>query len=110
MALSGGATSPITYHSKVECYNGLLKTTLRATGEGTFKNWDAHLAQATWLVNTKASGPAHFKLSSAAEGDRPPVVPMKSVLGKKVWGSPESGKGKPIHGIAFAQGLLCTAR
>ncbi|KAK4806165.1 hypothetical protein QYF61_001088 [Mycteria americana] len=30
------------------------------------------------------------------------------MLGKTVWVSPASGKGKPIHGIAFAQGPGCT--
>ncbi|RMC01055.1 hypothetical protein DUI87_22319 [Hirundo rustica rustica] len=46
----------IPYHvpaaGKVECCNGLLKTTLKALGGGTFKNWEINLAKATWLVNT----------------------------------------------------------
>lgn len=41
----------ILYHApasgKIERYNGLLKTTLRAMGGGTFKHWDTHLAKAT---------------------------------------------------------------
>ncbi|GAB0195849.1 hypothetical protein GRJ2_002050200 [Grus japonensis] len=49
----------IPYHApasgKIERYNGLLKTTLRATGGGTLKHWDTHLAKATWLVNTRGS-------------------------------------------------------
>jgi len=49
----------IPYHApasgKIEWYNGLLKTTLRAMGGGTFKNWYIHLAKATWLVNTRGS-------------------------------------------------------
>ncbi|XP_064900755.1 uncharacterized protein LOC135577045 isoform X1 [Columba livia] len=32
---------------KIERYNVLLKTTLKALGGGTFKNWDSHLAKAT---------------------------------------------------------------
>ncbi|GAB0206679.1 hypothetical protein GRJ2_003133500 [Grus japonensis] len=40
---------------KIERYNGLLKTTLRAMGGGTLKHWDTHLAKATWLVNTRGS-------------------------------------------------------
>ncbi|RMC20594.1 hypothetical protein DUI87_01446 [Hirundo rustica rustica] len=46
----------IPYHApaagKVERCNGLLKTTLKALGGGTFKNWENNLAKATWLVNT----------------------------------------------------------
>ncbi|RMC16895.1 hypothetical protein DUI87_06149 [Hirundo rustica rustica] len=46
----------IPYHApaagKVERCNGLLKTTLKALGGGTFKSWEIHLAKATWLVNT----------------------------------------------------------
>ncbi|RMC19606.1 hypothetical protein DUI87_03165 [Hirundo rustica rustica] len=42
----------IPYHApasgKVERYNGLLKTTLKALGGGSFKNWEQHLAKATW--------------------------------------------------------------
>ncbi|RMC10271.1 hypothetical protein DUI87_13073 [Hirundo rustica rustica] len=33
---------------KVERCNGLLKTTLKALGGGTFKNWEINLAKATW--------------------------------------------------------------
>ncbi|KAK4806255.1 hypothetical protein QYF61_013399, partial [Mycteria americana] len=35
---------------KIEGYNGLLKTTLRAMGAGTFRHWDTHLAKATCLL------------------------------------------------------------
>ncbi|TRZ06191.1 hypothetical protein HGM15179_020916 [Zosterops borbonicus] len=46
----------IPYHApaarKVEWCNGLLRTTLKALGEGTFKNWEINLAKGTWLVNT----------------------------------------------------------
>ncbi|RMC19688.1 hypothetical protein DUI87_03252 [Hirundo rustica rustica] len=42
----------IPYHApaagKVERCNGLLKTTLKALGGGTFKNWEINLAKATW--------------------------------------------------------------
>ncbi|RMB89025.1 hypothetical protein DUI87_34595 [Hirundo rustica rustica] len=56
----------IPYHApaagKVERCNGLLKTTLKALGGGTFKNWELNLAKATWMVNTRGSinraGPA----------------------------------------------------
>ncbi|RMC20870.1 hypothetical protein DUI87_01723 [Hirundo rustica rustica] len=30
-----------------------LKTTLKALGGGTFKNWEVNLAKASWLVNTR---------------------------------------------------------
>ncbi|RMC18055.1 hypothetical protein DUI87_04934 [Hirundo rustica rustica] len=49
----------IPYHApaagKVERCNGLLKTTLKALGGGTFKNWELNLAKATWMVNTRGS-------------------------------------------------------
>ena len=40
---------------KTSRYNGLLKSTLRTMGCGTFKHQDRHLAKATWLVNTTGS-------------------------------------------------------
>ncbi|KAK4810688.1 LOW QUALITY PROTEIN: hypothetical protein QYF61_007488 [Mycteria americana] len=106
----------IPYHApasgKIERYNGLLKTTLRAMGGGTFKHWDTHLAKPTWLVNTRGPanrpGPAQSKLLRTVEGDKVPVVHIKNMLGKAVWVTPASGKGKPIRGIAFAQGPGCT--
>ena len=33
---------------------------------------------------------------------------MKNVLGKTVWVSPATVKGKSIHAIAFSQGPGCT--
>ncbi|GAB0189131.1 hypothetical protein GRJ2_001378400 [Grus japonensis] len=106
----------IPYHApasgKIERYNGLLKTTLRAMGGGTLKHWDTHLAKATWLVNSRGStnraGPAQYKLPHTVEGDKVPVVCMKNMLGKVVWVIFASGKGKPICRIAFAQGPGCT--
>ncbi|KAM6326822.1 uncharacterized protein FN964_016516 isoform 2-T2 [Alca torda] len=106
----------IPYHApasgKIERYNGLLKTTLKSMGGGTFKNWDKHLAQATWLVNTRGSinraGPAQSDLLHNIEGDKVPVVHERNMLGKAVWVSPASGKGKPIRGTVFAQGPGCT--
>ncbi|GAB0208180.1 hypothetical protein GRJ2_003283700 [Grus japonensis] len=97
---------------KIERYNGLLKTTLRAMGGGTLKHWDRHLAKATWFVNSRGStnraGPAHSKLPHPVEGDKVPIVRMKNMLVKIVWVSPASDKSKPICGIAFAQGPGCT--
>ena len=76
-------------------------------GGGTFKLWDTHLAKATWLVNTRRSanqaGPAQSKLLHTVEGDKVLVAHI-NMLGKTVWVTSASGKGKPIHGIAFAQG------
>jgi len=64
---------------EVEWYNGLPKTTFRAMGGGTFKNWDTHLAKATWLLNTRGStnraGPAQSKPQRPVEGDKVLVVP-----------------------------------
>jgi len=86
--------------------------TLRGVGGRTFKHWDTHLEKATWLVNTRGStnraGPAQLKLPPTAEVGKVPVVHMNNMLGKTVWVSPASDKGKPIHGITFAQGPGCT--
>ena len=35
---------------------------------GTFKNWDTHLAKATWLVNTRGSTSADRALEQATQG------------------------------------------
>ncbi|RMC08867.1 hypothetical protein DUI87_13861 [Hirundo rustica rustica] len=50
----------IPYHApaagKVERHKAQLsKTQLKALGGGSFKNWEQHLAKATWLVNTRGS-------------------------------------------------------
>ncbi|RMC21713.1 hypothetical protein DUI87_02581 [Hirundo rustica rustica] len=102
----------IPYHApaagKVERYNGLLKTTLKALGGGTFKNWELNLAKATWMVNTRGSinraGPAQSEPLHTVDGDKVPVVHVKGILGKTVWINPTSSKGRPIRGIVFAQG------
>ncbi|RMC18991.1 hypothetical protein DUI87_03590 [Hirundo rustica rustica] len=106
----------IPYHApaarKVERCNGLLKTTLKVLGGGTFKNWEVNLAKATWMVNTRGSisqaGPAQSEPLHTVDGDKVPVVHVKGILGKTVWINPTSGKGRPIHGIVFAQGPAST--
>jgi len=79
---------------------------------GTFKNWDTHLSKATWLVNTRGStkqaGPAQSKLPHPVEGDKVPIVYMWNLLGKTVGVCPALDEGKPVYGIAFAQGPGCT--
>jgi len=81
-------------------------------GVGTFKNWETHLSKTTWLVNTRGStspaGPAQSKPQHPVKGDNVPVVHMWNMLGKTVWVSPASGKGKPVRGIGFAQGPGCS--
>ena len=83
---------------------------LKAMGGGTFKHWEKHLAEATWLVNTRGSinrdGPASFL--HTVKGDKVPVIHVKNMLGKAVWVLPASGKGKPLHGTVFAHGPGCT--
>ena len=81
-------------------------------GCGTFKHWDTHLAKVTWLVNTRASanraGSAQSEPLHTVEGDRDPLMHVKNMLGKTVWVIPASGKGRPIHGVAFTEGPGCT--
>ena len=80
---------------------------LKAMGGGTFKNWEKHLAEATWLVNTQRSANSDGPASSlyTVEGDKVPVVLVKSMLGKAVWVLPASGKGKPLHGTVLPRDL-----
>lgn len=67
-------------------------------------------SKATWLVNTRESGnrpgPAQTKSLHTVGGDKVPAHTGKW-LGKSVWISPSTGKGKPIRGIIFAQGPGC---
>lgn len=110
MAWSGFIISPIM-HQLLGKLNGAivnLRPTLKALGEGTFKNGEVNLAKATWMVNTRGSinqaGPAQSKPLHTVDGNKVPVEHMKDILGKTVWISPTWGKAKPIHGIVFAQG------
>ncbi|RMC13315.1 hypothetical protein DUI87_10850 [Hirundo rustica rustica] len=101
----------IPYHApaagKVELCNEQLKTTFKALGGGTFKNWEGNLAKPTWVVNTRGSinraGPAQSEPLHTVDGNEVPVVGMKGILGKTIWTNPTSGKGKSTCGIAFAQ-------
>ncbi|RMC19597.1 hypothetical protein DUI87_03156 [Hirundo rustica rustica] len=80
--------SHIPYHApasgKVERYNGLLKTTLKALGGGSFKNWEQHLAKATCLVNIRGStnraGPAQSEPLHTVDGEKVPVVHIRVVV------------------------------
>ncbi|RMB93525.1 hypothetical protein DUI87_30223 [Hirundo rustica rustica] len=106
----------IPYHApaagKVERCNGLLETTLKALGAGTFKNWENNLAKATWLVNTRGStnraGPAQSEPLGTRDRDKVPVVHMRGMLGKTVWINSASSKDNPAPGVVFAQGPGCT--
>ena len=79
---------------------------LKAMGDGTFKHWEKHLAEATWMDNTRGSINCVGPSSSlhTVKGDRVPVVHVKNMLGKAVWFFPAFGKGKPIRGAVFALG------
>ena len=65
------------------------------------------MAEATWLVSARGSisqdGPAQSSSLRTVEGDKVPVVHVKSMLGKAAWVLPASGKGKPLCGTVFAQ-------
>ncbi|RMC19355.1 hypothetical protein DUI87_03964 [Hirundo rustica rustica] len=106
----------IPYHApaagKVERHNALLKTQLKALRGGSFKNWEQHLAKATWLVNTRGStnraGPAQAEPLHTTDGDKVPVVHARGLLGKTVWIKSASSTDKPICGVVFAQGPGCT--
>jgi len=91
--------------------NGLLKTALRPVGAGTFKHCNVYLTKAARLVNTQDSAnradPAQSNLLHITEEDEDQVVHIKNELGKTDWVIPAPDKGKPIHGIAFAQGPKC---
>lgn len=74
----------IPYHApaagKIEWCNRQLKTTLKALGGGTFKNWEVNLAKATWMIHPGSisrAGSAQSKLLHTVDGDKLPVVHMK---------------------------------
>lgn len=102
----------IPYHpqasGKIERYDGLS----RGLGNRAWKHWEANVAEATWLVNTRRSanraGPAQTKPLHTVGGDKVPVLHTGKWLRRSVWHSPPMGKGKPINGIVFAQGPGCT--
>ncbi len=79
---------------------------MKAMGDGAFKNWEKHLAEATWLVNTRGSIRRDGSVSSlyTLKGDEVPVVRVKNMWGKVVWVLPVSGNGQPLRGTVFAQG------
>ncbi|RMB97181.1 hypothetical protein DUI87_26342 [Hirundo rustica rustica] len=117
----------IPYHApaagKVERHNALLKTQLKALGGGSFKNWEQHLAKATWLVNTRGStnraGPAQAEPLHTIDGDKVPVVharvdkmclmtfgtwrehrwPLKGVPRNRIrrWGELPNGTSAPVE-------------
>ena len=72
---------------------------------------EKHLAEATWLVNTQGSinqdGPAQSRSLHTVEGDKVPVVHVKSILGKAVW-SFQLLERPDLCGTVFAQGSGCT--
>lgn len=86
---------------------------LWALGAGAWKNWDANLAEATWLVNSRGSdnhtGPAEIKPLYTVGGDKVLTVHMGSPgkwLGRAVWVAPTLGKNKPICVIVFTKGWV----
>ena len=51
-------------------------------GGRTFKHWEKHLAEATWLVSAQGSISHNGPASSlhTVKGDKVPVVPVKNML------------------------------
>lgn len=94
---------------KIEQYNGLVKTTLKAMVGGTFENWDKHFTQATWLVNTRGyinqACPVQSDPLHTVQGDKVPVVYKRNLLGESVWVFPASNKGNSIQGMLLLQDL-----
>ena len=60
------------------------------------------------FINLVCSHTAQSKLPRTVEGNKAPVVHMKSMWGKRAGVSPSLGKGPTVHRIAFAQGPGCT--
>jgi len=79
---------------------------LKAKGGRTFKHWEKHLAEATWLANTWGStnrdGPSQSNFLHTVEGDKVPELHVKSMLGEAVLVFPASRKDKPLSGTFFA--------
>ena len=61
-----------------------------------------------WSIFEDHNAPAQSSSLHFVEGDKVPVVHVKSMLGKAVWVLPASRKGKPLCGTVFAQGPGCT--
>lgn len=80
----------------------------------TWKSWDVNLPETTWLVSTRISNnracPTETHPLHTVRGATVPVVHVGKWMGKRVWVAPASGKGKPTHGIVFAQGLSGTCQ
>lgn len=78
---------PIPYHvpapGKIEQYNRLLETTLKAVCDGAFKHWNPHLQRPPGLVNTRGftnrAGPAQCKPPRTVEGDEVSVVHLRNI-------------------------------
>lgn len=102
----------ISHHApasgKIECYNRVLKTTLRAML--AHSNVGTHLAKVTCLVNSWGSAswadPAQSNLQPTGEGDKVPVVHIKNMLGKTVRFILALGKGNPIYIVIMGLLLL----
>ena len=81
---------------------------LKAKGGRTFKHWEKHFTEATWMINTQGSiscdGTAQSSSLHTADGDKVPVVHAKSMLGKMARVFAASVKAKPLCGNVFAQG------
>lgn len=56
----------------------------------------------------QSNGPTQSSLVRTVEEDKVPVVHVNNILGKIVWVTLASGKGKPICGVTFAQGPVFT--
>ena len=79
---------------------------LKAMGGGTFKHWEKHLAEATWLVNTRGSinrdGPASSL--HTVKGDKGPCNTCKEHVGKSSLGPSSFWEGQTSSRNCFCPG------
>lgn len=110
MVLSRYITSLVMHQAQE---NGIIqfKTTLRTIGAGKFKPW--HIFSKTYLLSQQSGsdnlvGPAHSNLLLYCRRRKSPWCTCEKHLGQDSLDYSCLEQSKPIHGIAFGQGLGCS--